>query len=156
MKSCQESLSSAVGLIKRKTNSRSPRLGVARGRVCVLVCGLLYTVRSTPVFSFSLFSLSLSSSHFPPSSCHPRGVCRAVMLSDSLPACSLPTHMPTLGRVPRGHRCARIAEPQELQEGPSPKKLKEAAQGIIPPPGVYLDTTQRLEQDEVIALVIMC
>lgn len=55
VKSCQESLSSAVGLIKRKTNSRFPRLGVARGRVGVLVCGLLYIVCSTPVFSLSLF-----------------------------------------------------------------------------------------------------
>lgn len=58
MKSCQVGLSSAVGLIKRKTNSRFLRLGVARGRLCVLVCGLLYIFCSTPVFSSLLFSLS--------------------------------------------------------------------------------------------------
>ena len=123
MKSCQVGLSSAVGLIKRKTNSRFARLGVARGRVCVLVCGLLYIVCSTPVFSL-LYTLSLLSSHFPLSSCHPRGVCSAVMVSDSRPACSLPTHMPTLGHVPHGHRCARITELQKLG-GPKSKKTEK-------------------------------
>lgn len=129
VKSCQVSLSSAVGLIKRKTNSRFPTLGVARGRFFVFWCVGCCTSFAPLLFSPSYSSLSLSSSsHFPLSSCHPRGVCSAVMVSDSLPACSLPTHMPTLGHVPHGHSCARITELQELR-GPKSKKKTEKSSG---------------------------
>lgn len=104
VKSCQVGLSSVLGLIKRKTNSRFPRLGVARGQVfwCVGCC-----ISFAPL----LFSLSLSLSR--PHVTH-GGACSAVMLSDSLPACSLPTHMPTLGHIPHAHRYARITGLQEL------------------------------------------
>lgn len=78
------------------------------------------------VLFFLLTRLSLLSYHFPLSSCHPWGACSAVMLSDSLPACSLPTHMPTLGHVPHGHRCARITEFQKLGGMKSKKNKKES------------------------------
>lgn len=87
VRSCQVGLSSVVGLIRRKTNSRFPRLFVAGGRVCVCVCVVWAAVFALPRSCFLLHSLlSLLSYHFPLSSYHLRGACGAVMLSDSLPA----------------------------------------------------------------------
>lgn len=61
------------------------------------------------------------------------GMCSAVMVSDSLLACSLPTHMPTLGNVPHGHHCAWITGLEELGGGPECKRKNRKKAHKEPP-----------------------
>lgn len=56
VESCQESLSSAVGLMKRKTNSRFPRLGV----VCFGVWAAVYRLLRSGFLLLTLLSRLLT------------------------------------------------------------------------------------------------